>query len=991
MKNETVTHARALGAARRPLRLLLALLLAPLCLRAQPPASIAVQTWPNDPMALQAATLPNGLTVYLSENHHLPSVFTMLCVKAGGKYDPADATGLAHYLEHMLFKGTSQLGTLNYQAEKPHLDRIAQLYEQLAQATTPKARQDILNQIDQEAQQAARYAVPNEFDRLMADMGGTQLNAFTYEDRTVYVNKIHPAGLTSWLRLSTDRFADPVFRLFQTELETVYEEKNRYLDDPQSVLFEAFRAQLMPHHPYGSQTLLGTVEHLKTPSIRRMETYYAQHYKADNMALILCGDFEADTLWPHILRTLGTLPTGAQPQAPVYQAPPAAGRQLVYVNLTPYSTCLAGFLLPPPGHPDHMVMQVIATLLKNDMYCGLLDELNFDNKVSYADAYIYSYDEAAFLALQFDPNKDQTVEEAEKLVMNKLKAVANGSFKTELLEAAKKETLKALAYTYEDNEERAYNLAKVFSRGYGWGHVLALPDSVAQYTKQRIQQVAKKYLTGGNYLLLVSSPDAGLPPAQFYLQKPNFTPIPALNRDSASAYYRTFFDAEPLVVPPPQPLDYQNAYQQRTLRPQFVVKAGANPYNNIFGLDIIFGAGRTQIPELYLLPDLLDEFGSPQYTPQKLRQAFYALGCDVSFDVQEERFKVSVNAFDDDLPAVLELLNQMIFHTKFYWSDWGNYINMRQSTEINNQYDRADPNHVLNALRDYILLGQKSPHLREYSLSSLSHVTDGQLQQALGQLRSYGLEVRYVGHRPLDTVAALVEALLDVPAKLQPAQPPVVHPQRLPTQPTVYIIDMPDAVQTQLYFLSPGQPMHPEDGPVYQLFNEYISGEDGGLVFQEIRELRSLAYDTYATYVPGRVPGAPGYLEAYVGCQADKTLEAIDVMTGILHNMPRHPARLPALRRQMQLSLSGLYPDFLNVMPHIDVMREWGYQQDPFPEYFRQYGQLTLDDIYQFYDTHVRQSPLSIAVVGNMQAFKASKLKKYGTVVPVTFGTLFAN
>src|SRR5262245_21205640 len=139
---------------------------------------------PADPMAVQIYQLANGLTVYLTENHETPRFEAQLAVRAGSKHDPAESTGLAHYLEHMLFKGTAAMGTLDFAKEKPHLDRITDLYEKHFHQTDPEKRKAIYAEINKESQLAAQYEIPNEMDKLYKGMGEEGLNAHTWHEET---------------------------------------------------------------------------------------------------------------------------------------------------------------------------------------------------------------------------------------------------------------------------------------------------------------------------------------------------------------------------------------------------------------------------------------------------------------------------------------------------------------------------------------------------------------------------------------------------------------------------------------------------------------------------------------------------------------------------------------------------------------------------------------------------------------------------------------
>ena len=172
------------------------------------------------------------MKVYLTVYKDAPRIQTNIAIKSGSKNDPADATGLAHYLEHMLFKGTDVYGSLDYEKEKPLLDRIEALYEEYRSIamTDTTNRERVWNQIDSISGEAAKFAIANEYDKMLGGIGAKGTNAYTSNEKTVYVNDVPSNQMEKWLKIEAERFRNPVLRLFHTELETVYEEKNRGLD-----------------------------------------------------------------------------------------------------------------------------------------------------------------------------------------------------------------------------------------------------------------------------------------------------------------------------------------------------------------------------------------------------------------------------------------------------------------------------------------------------------------------------------------------------------------------------------------------------------------------------------------------------------------------------------------------------------------------------------------------------------------------------------------
>ena len=239
----------------------------------------------GDMMQTRIYTLDNGLRVYLSVNPEKPRIQTYIAVRTGSKNDPAETTGLAHYLEHLMFKGTKQFGTNNPTAEAPLLDQIEQRYEAYRKLTDPAARKQAYHEIDSVSQVAAQYFIPNEYDKLMAAIGAEGTNAYTSNDVTCYTEDIPSNEIDNWAKIQADRFQNMVIRGFHTELEAVYEEYNIGLTSDSRKLFAALCKMLWPNHPYGTRTTIGTQEHLKNPSITNIKNYFNKWYRPNNVAI----------------------------------------------------------------------------------------------------------------------------------------------------------------------------------------------------------------------------------------------------------------------------------------------------------------------------------------------------------------------------------------------------------------------------------------------------------------------------------------------------------------------------------------------------------------------------------------------------------------------------------------------------------------------------------------------------------------------------------
>ena len=350
-----------------------------------PQDSAEARPAPIDPLAVRQFELSNGMKVWVNQDYSQPKVYGAVVVRAGGKDCPD--TGLAHYLEHLLFKGTEKLGTVDYAAEKVWLDSIALCYDKLSTLTVAEERNAVQKEISRLSQRAADYAIPNEFDRLIARFGGTGLNAGTSYDYTYYYNYFSPQYLAQWAELNSHRMMHPVFRLFQSELETVYEEKNRQADNTiQSPLFAMIK-EFSGSNPYSYQ-VIGSTENLKNPRRGEMMAFFDKYYVGCNMGLILSGAIDTDGLIPLLESTFGRIRRGEVPEKAPVDVPPMTGSRDVKIKaeIPLIKIAVYAFNGPTDREADAPALELATMLLTNSFGSGLMDSLVTGHKMLLAGA-----------------------------------------------------------------------------------------------------------------------------------------------------------------------------------------------------------------------------------------------------------------------------------------------------------------------------------------------------------------------------------------------------------------------------------------------------------------------------------------------------------------------------------------------------------------------------------------------------------------------------
>ncbi len=926
--------------------------------------------------------LSNGLTVILNEDHAQPQVFGVVAVKAGGKNDPSDATGLAHYMEHMLFKGTQQLGTTDWEKEKVHIDKIFELYEKLGKTASPDERKAIQMEISDESYLASEFAIPNELSNLINSMGGTSLNAGTGPDYTVYYNKFPASQIYKWLDLYAHRFMHPVFRGFQAELEVVYEEQNMYSDMFQSRLIEDFQKHFFKNHPYGQQPLIGTIEHLKNPSLNRMLEFYETYYVANNMVLVLSGDFDTEEITPIIEEKFGLWPTGVVPEPTVYPEEGFKGRELVEVRISPIKIGILGYRTVTEGHPDYIPLEVAMSLLNNNNETGLLDKLMLDGDVMAAQTMGMPYNDHGACIVLFVPKLvGQKLQSAENLIISQISRLGKGDFDEKMLEAVKLRLYIDFQKSLESLENRAVMLATAFTSGLDIQEVLSYPEKVMAVTTEDVKRVASTYF-GDNFLSFHSK--MGFPKKE-KIEKPGFKALQA--NTNAKSEYTIHYESIPSRPVHISPVDFEKDVITKQIKDGVTLLHVNNPIHDIFSLQIQYQVGNYHLDLLEEAAELMALAGTENRSMDELKREFANIGCTYSVWSNDSYTYVSLEGIEDNLHQALPLLNELLTAPVIEQKRVKVAYNAEKT---NRKMEQTEPRGVAGALQGFMLYGNKSETLDRITLKELKKVESTELTKVFKEAIGYGAKIHYVGKQTPEVIQALIRKELSFTDQPKVAETPVVKPIRKIEANTVYFVDMKKARQSQIYLFANGDVFDKSLEPTMDAFNEYFGGGFSGLVLQEIREYRSLAYGAAGNFSFPPIKGKPFNFRGFLSTQSDKTLTAIETFDSLVRTMPEKPERLDMIKDYLMLSSETKRPGFRQLSQTVERWKLMGYTQDPFITLQPAYEALTWEGLMSFYREHLSQKPMGIAIVGDKRNIELKELEKYGKITKMKEKQLFS-
>lgn len=930
----------------------------------------------SDTLAVEVYKLENGLTVWLNEDHSQPKIFGAVVVKAGAKDTPN--TGIAHYFEHMMFKGTDKIGTTNYSAEKAILDVIFAKYDALAQTEDPEERTHLLKIINDLSVRAAEYVIPNEFDQMISSFGGTEMEAVTSYDYTFYFNTFAPQYLVQWAEINSERLLNPVFRMFQSEMETVREERMRYNDTVSHMAIEWLNHRFFYPHPY-AYPIIGSLEYLSNPSVTEMRKFFERYYVASNMGLILSGDLDRESAMPVIEAAFSRLRKGRVPKSPKVDLPDFKGKEKVTVRVPlPFLRIMAlGFRGASNRSSDVMALEVASNLLNNSNGTGLLDHLILDHKVKGALVMNKNLNEAGILGIVALPkNWLQSYAAVEKLIWKQIDRVKTGDFSDELFQSVKLELKREWESLLENINSRAEQMMHVFSKGKNWSDYLEEIDRIDALTKEDIMAVAQKYFSDQNYLRACKR--TGRYPSQVAAD-PALSPIVPKNRDRASDY-RRHLEELPVKEKAVRLLDFEKDVRIMPLSDRVTLYTSPNPVNEIFSLAISYGVGELECQQLSALATYLPYLGTDEMTFEVFRGKLQALGGTISISSTDLEFTILVHGFERYFVETLTLVKAFLSHLK----PDDKKMQLLLDEERIAVHSWASSSETLGQmLFEKIKFGEQSRFLTKLTSRELRKLKGADLLDTLKKVTTVACDIHYCGRNTTDFVAEQVRKMIPIDRVTLPSHSPFVRDLRRYESPTVFFVEKNDINQAILYCYSNIGPLADlRARSIARVFTDYFGNGASSLLFQEIREFRSFAYQVDGGVV---VPTynereKAAYFYMRLSTQADKAVEAARVFEGLVKEMPLDENRLNLVKKQIRNQLSNDYPTYRTISIRVAGMRREGFTEDPNRRLLQELDRVTIQDIRDFHTAYIRDAIRVYALVANQKAVDLRQLEALGAV-----------
>lgn len=927
----------------------------------------------NDPAKARFYTLKNGLTVILSQNKKEPRITSKIAVRAGSNTDPKDHTGLAHYLEHLLFKGTDKYGSLNWEMEKPLIQEIEDRYEKYNKTTDDAVRKLMYKGIDSVSVLASKYAIANEYDKLMTTMGGQGTNAHTWVEETVYEENIPSSAVDKFLTVQAERFRNPVFRLFHTELETVYEEKNESLDNDGWKVQEATHSLLFPTHNYGQQSTIGTIAHLKNPSLKAIRNYYNAYYVPNNMAMIMVGDFDPDELVKKIDQHMGYMQPGSIKEYNPLKEKALVGPVVKDIYGPSSENVVLAYRIGPNGSKEAMMANFIAEILSNGK-AGLFDvNLSQPQKVLYAGAYTRQYKDYGIFSIYAAPKDGQTLNEVKDLVIKQIDLLKAGDFNDMLLKSIVSNQKLSALKNIQDNDSRAEDLMNDYikSNTKNWRNEVSRLDQIAKITKADVAAFAKGFFAN-NYVVI--NKHQGTATEIVKVEKPPITAIET-NSGSQSDFLRMVSEISSNKVDP-QWLDFEKDIQRGNLG-EAAIFAVQNKDNQLFRQYFQFEMGRWNNKLLPVAAAYLSFLSHDK--------KFYELACDFSVSVGNEVTVVSLSGLQENYGKAMQLLNEVLSKGQV---DEAAFVAMKENLLKNRQNNKLNKGSIMQAMLSYAAYGKNNPYNFTLTDKEIGALKAEDLVSLLRDLFQFKYDVIYYGPASMREYAVLLKENQQVPSRFKP-YPTGVSFNKISANTNKVLFADYDMVQADVSWYRNANAYAPDQEIVGDIFNNYFGYGMGSIVFQTLRESKALAYSTNAVYGKPRKKDDQFFVSAFIGCQADKVDDAIKGMNDLLNELPYNEKAFQSAKLSLsnRLETERIIEDRI-IFNYIDAKRK-GLDYDLRKKAYEAIPNITFQNIQTLHHDYFAKQAYTYCIVASPKNIPLSQLSNYGEVEVLSLDALF--
>ena len=930
-------------------------------------------------------TLENGLKVFLSRNANTPRIYTSIAVRVGSKHDPKELTGLSHCLEHMLFKGTNLFGTINYLEEKKILKKIETLYEKHRSLSIyqKEKRKNILKKIDLLSMEAAKFAIPNEYDKILSAIGAKNTNAYTSFERTVYINDIPSNQLEKWLKLEAQRFKSPVFRLFSSELEAICEEKNMALSSDSNKLFESLFEALFPKHQYGQQTILGTKNDLKNPSIKSLYQFFDKYYVPNNMAICLSGNLNYVETVNLINKYWGKFKSKKVPVFDVTNEEPILKPVENVVFGPQFERLYLAFRLNGAKSFDSLMIYLVDMILSNSC-AGLIDlNLNLKQKLIEGGSFPYVLKDYSVHTMYARTKQNQSLKEVKELLLGQINEIKRGNFDSWLIDAIISDLKLNQIKKHENNSGRVSDFVDSFILGYSWEEYANQIQNLTSITKKDVVDFVKSRYKD-NYVVVYKKFSDNLELKQSSKQKLSSTNI---NTNTNTNIHSSYFDSlisEKVKKISPVFLDFDKDFKQKMIG-EIPIIYKKNIDNKRFVLSYVYDFGKDHHKKLSFALDYFQLLGTKNIPLEEKAQILYKLGCEINVQCSSNRVEITLSGLSDNFKSSL-LFFEKLFTNVVSDED---ILSDLKLNNLKKRYDDKLDQHVIlwKAMINYAKYGSNSSFTNVLTDIELKNTSSEELLTLINKLIKHSHKIYYYGPENINRVSAILKEHHTHNSNLL-LQKNKVFKEKNISDTVVYFVDY-NTEQTKVIVLSKGTKFNISQHSLIKLHNEYFSEGMSSIIFQDIREFKSLAYSVHASYsFPENIYDSHYFL-CYLSTQNSKLSEALSSIYKLINNMPLFEKNLENSKESIKQKLRSERLIGFSAIKYYEKLNKLNVDYDLRKDIYKYIEHIDISHLQKFHKLNIGNKNRSILVLGSLKKIDKSIFNQYGKIEYLSLNEIF--
>lgn len=933
------------------------------------------QSIDNGPFPVKTYTLKNGLQVFLVPRDDKPLIQTRIIVKAGSNQESEDARGLAHYLEHLLSNGTDEIGAFNFKKEAPLLEKIESLYELHRNTNSDKEKLKIYKKIDSLSYEASKYSRQNEYSDLMDEMGITFKNAFTNSQITGYMNGIPSNQLEKWLSLESERFRNPVFRGFHTELETVFEEMNARSENGYQRALAKLQDITFSSDHYKSP--IGTVEGVKNPSLKETKKFYNTYYVPNNMAIIMAGDFDVANAISLIEKHFSwmqpkELPKKKKLPSPILQT------TIKDSIITTGNPSLSMYFVHEAANTEEAIMAEFVEMLFLNGYLGIADIGQTKANTNWFNTRPeIHYEEFTTHYFEGEPKDDISLKQLESIILNDIERLKTGNFPDWLLEAVTNDLNKRFLSRATSNSGIVGVIIEAFASDIPLKDVFEKQEKFNKITKKEVMDFAKKYYN--HYAIVYKKQGSN---NYKKISKPSITALSSQNNSKNSSFGKKIkaIDTQPIL---PKLVDFEKDINTFSVKNGIKVNYVENKENDLFSLRLIFRNPSKESKELKIVNDYIKLAGTNKFNAKKLKEELYKIGTSYNLVTNDYNTTLFVDGLSKNLEKSISLLKHILLNLKVDEAIFETVVKSEIS-KIENQ--KNNKYYLFNRALDYVSYGSENHRKDILTKNDLENLNVKAAVDKVSNLFDYGYDVYFYGANNKEEITSIFNKII-VAKSSNSNFAKRTHKQRKDyLKSNVFLVDT-DSKQIDIAFVTKLQEFDRKNHFMYVLFNDYLST----LVNDRIRETKGLAYTAGSTIqYPAYADESYGHYTK-LGTQTDKFSEALQINYDLLENMPIDESVFSKIKSRQEGVLNSQRIVKNASLYHYERSINRGVNYDYKKHYIEVLDEVTLKDFEEFYNTYIKNSIYNLIIIGDTSQIDKNELSTYGDIIEVSKEMLFGN